>query len=146
MGKMMEESTAIAISYIKSNYPEDAKVLVNHGLHIHVPDGATPKDGPSAGITIATAVLSLIRNQVIKQGFAMTGEITLTGEVLEIGGLREKIVAAKRVGIKHIIIPNDNKNSLEEVPSYVKKGVKFYPVSHFKEVESLLFKPQKMKK
>jgi ATP-dependent Lon protease len=145
MGKMMEESTSIAISYIKSNYPEEAKELVNHGLHIHVPDGATPKDGPSAGITIATAVLSLIRNEIIKPGFAMTGEITLTGEVLEIGGLREKIVAAKRVGIKHIILPNDNKNSLEEVPAYVKKGVKFYPVSHYKEVESLLFKSKKKK-
>ncbi len=136
LGKMMEESANIAYSFIK-NYV--GKNLPEQSLHLHVPDGATPKDGPSAGITMAVAILSLIRNKAMKADFGMTGELTLTGEVLPIGGLREKIVAAKRVGVKSIIFPKDNQSSFEEIPDYVKKGIKFYPVSRFEEVDNLVF-------
>lgn len=115
-------------------------------IHLHVPDGATPKDGPSAGITMATAILSLVTNKVIAPGFGMTGELTLTGEVLAIGGLREKIVAAKRVGVKKIIFPKDNEKAFQEIPDYVKRGVTFYPVTRFEEVEKLVFPKSKGKK
>jgi ATP-dependent Lon protease len=138
LGKVMNESASIALSYTRSIY-ENPEIWENNRIHIHVPDGATPKDGPSAGITIASAILSLIMNQPIKDGYGMTGEITLTGEVLPIGGLKEKIVAAKRVGIKSIIYPKDNDGQLLEIQDYIKKGIKFYPVSHFKEVVSILF-------
>jgi len=137
MGKMMEESANIALSFIK-NYNKDDKVFENKSLHLHVPDGATPKDGPSAGITMASALLSLVRNQILVPGFGMTGELTLTGEVLAIGGLREKIVAAKRVGIKKIIFPKDNEKAFIEIPDYVKRGVQFFPVSNFEEVAKLV--------
>lgn len=108
-------------------------------IHLHVPDGATPKDGPSAGITMATAILSLALNIKVKAGYGMTGELTLTGEVLAIGGLREKIVAAKRVGIYKIIYPKDNLQHLEEIPDYVKKGMSFFPVSRYEEVAAMVF-------
>jgi ATP-dependent Lon protease len=104
IGKVMNESAEIAVSYARS-LEADEKFWTKNDIHIHVPDGATPKDGPSAGITITTALLSLLRNKKIKVGFAMTGEIRLSGDVLPIGGLREKIVAARRVGIKKVIFP-----------------------------------------
>lgn len=138
IGKTMEESSNIALSYIKNLlYKED--LFNNRMIHLHVPDGATPKDGPSAGITMASAILSLALNTKVKSGFGMTGELTLTGEVLAIGGLREKIVAAKRVGIHKIIYPKDNLQHLEEIPDYVKKGIYFFPVSRYEEVALLLF-------
>ena len=139
LGKTMNESTNIAYSYIRNLVDPDGKIFLDRRIHIHVPDGATPKDGPSAGITMATAIYSLAKDVVIKPGFAMTGELTLTGEVLAIGGLKEKIVAAKRVGVSKIIFPKDNEAHLKEIPDYVKKGVTFYPVSHYSEVEKLLF-------
>jgi len=142
MGKMMEESANIAISFVK-NYLDDSKVFDNKSIHLHVPDGATPKDGPSAGITMATAILSLAKGETILPGFGMTGELTLTGEVLAIGGLREKIVAAKRVGVKKIIFPKDNEKAFQEIPDYVKKGVQFFPVTRFEEVANLVFKQKK---
>lgn len=138
LGKMMEESAQIAYSYAKSIFP-GSPIFRNGVIHIHVPDGATPKDGPSAGITMTTAIVSLVLGRVMKKGFAMTGEITLTGEVLAIGGLREKIVAARRVGVKDIILPADNRPQWEEIPEYVKKGVRFHLVSHYREVAELLF-------
>jgi ATP-dependent Lon protease len=138
LGKMMEESARIALSYIRT-LVDDSSFFEDHTIHLHVPDGATPKDGPSAGITMASAILSLVLQKTLKPNFAMTGEITLTGEVLAIGGLREKIVAAKRAGIKNIILPADNKGQWDEVPDYVKKGVAFYLVSHFREVADLVF-------
>ncbi|EMO79522.1 endopeptidase La [Leptospira kirschneri str. 200801774] len=138
IGKTMEESSNIALSYIKNFlYKED--LFNNRMIHLHVPDGATPKDGPSAGITMASAILSLALNTKVKSGFGMTGELTLTGEILAIGGLREKIVAAKRVGIHKIIYPKDNLQHLEEIPDYVKKGMYFFPVSRYEEVALLLF-------
>ena len=106
---------------------------------MHFPEGATPKDGPSAGITITTALLSLVTNKTIKKSFAMTGELSLTGKVLPIGGLREKVVAAKRNKITHIIFPKANERDLEEIPEIVKKGIKFHPVSTMNEVIDLVF-------
>ncbi len=138
IGKTMEESSSIALSYIQ-NFLNRDDLFANKTVHLHVPDGATPEDGPSAGITMATAILSLALNTRVKPGFGMTGEITLTGEVLAIGGLREKIVAAKRVGVHKIIYPKDNLQHLEEIPEYVKKGMSFFPVSRFEEVAKLMF-------
>ncbi|PJD99494.1 MAG: endopeptidase La [Leptospira sp.] len=137
LGKMMEESAKLAYSYIK-NILSKTELFKDKSVHLHVPDGATPKDGPSAGITMASAILSLALGKLVKKGYAMTGEMTLTGEVLAIGGLREKIVAAKRANIKKIILPKDNSNDLDEVPDYVKKGLEFILVSHFKEVAKIL--------
>jgi len=142
MGKTMEESANIAYSYIKSSndwsYSEKT-------LHLHVPDGATPKDGPSAGITMASAIYSLSKGIPVKSGYGMTGELTLTGEVLPIGGLREKVVAAKRSGIKNIIFPKENLPNWKEIPNYVRKGLKAFPVAHFLEVQSILFPKDKTK-
>lgn len=137
LGKVMNESASIALSYVKNIWSRQESW--ENKIHLHVPDGATPKDGPSAGITMASAFLSLVSGVHLKTGFGMTGELTLTGEVLPIGGLKEKIVAAKRVGIHNIILPKDNDAQLREVPPYVKKGMKFFQVSHFKEVIPILF-------
>lgn len=141
IGKSMEESSSIALSYIK-NFLGSEELFTEKTIHLHVPDGATPKDGPSAGITMATSILSLVLDKRIKLGFGMTGELTLTGEVLAIGGLREKIVAAKRVGVHKIIFPSDNKPQLDEIPDYVKKGMEFFPVTRFEEVAKILFEPK----
>ncbi len=138
LGKIMNESASIAYSYIRSITSQE-EIFSKHRIHLHVPDGATPKDGPSAGITMATAILSLVTNTPIKLGFGMTGELTLTGKVLPIGGLKEKIVAAQRVGIKKIIFPKENEAQMREIPDYIKKGLEFYPVSHFSEVIEILF-------
>ncbi|EMJ96335.1 endopeptidase La [Leptospira alstonii] len=138
IGKTMEESSNIALSYIK-NFVYKSELFKDRMLHLHVPDGATPKDGPSAGITMATAILSLALNTKVKAGYGMTGELTLTGEILAIGGLREKIVAAKRVGIYKIIYPKDNLQHLEEIPDYVKKGMSFFPVTRYEEVAAIMF-------
>lgn len=107
-------------------------------IHLHIPEGATPKDGPSAGITMAVCILSLLGGERVDSSFAMTGELSLTGQVLPIGGLREKTIAAKRYGIKEIIIPEQNLRDLDEMPDYVKKGVTFYPLAQFFQVVSLL--------
>lgn len=138
IGKVMNESAEIAVSFARS-LEDDEKFWAKNDIHIHVPDGATPKDGPSAGITITTALLSLLRNKKIKPGYAMTGEIRLSGDVLPIGGLREKIVAARRVGIKKVIFPFDNLRDYEELPKELKKGMKIFAVKHYSEVEKLLF-------
>ena len=134
----MNESAEIAVSFARS-IENDEKFWSKNDIHIHVPDGATPKDGPSAGITITTALLSLLRNRKVKAGFAMTGEIRLSGDVLPIGGLREKVVAARRVGIKRVIFPFDNLRDYEELPAELKKGLKTYPVKHYSEIDKLLF-------
>jgi ATP-dependent Lon protease len=145
LGKTMNESASIALSYVRSIFPSD-ETFENNRVHLHVPDGATPKDGPSAGITMAITILSLALNETIAPEFAMTGELTLTGEVLPIGGLKEKIVAAKRVGVKKIIFPKDNEPGLREIPDYVKKGINFFPVRHFREVANLLLSKESMLK
>ncbi|MDH5721136.1 MAG: endopeptidase La [Spirochaetia bacterium] len=138
LGKVMNESAEIALTYVKS-LVNDEKYWNRHDIHVHVPDGATPKDGPSAGITIATALLSLYKNKIIRQGFGMTGELRLTGQVLPIGGLKEKVIAARRIGLKKIIFPKENQKDWDELHDTLKKGLKTYPVEHYSEVEKLLF-------
>ena len=144
LGDVMQESAGIAYSYIASNlqkYKADAEFFDKAFVHLHVPDGATPKDGPSAGITMATALLSLARNEAIRNPLAMTGELSLTGQVLPVGGIREKVIAARRVGIKQLILPEDNRKDYEELPNYLKEGMQLNFAKHFDEVARLLFKP-----
>jgi ATP-dependent Lon protease len=109
-------------------------------VHLHVPEGATPKDGPSAGITMATALLSLARNEGLAQPLAMTGELTLTGRVLPVGGIREKLIAAKRVGIRTAILPAANQRDYDELPAYIRDGLTVHFVGHFREVAARVFK------
>ena len=132
LGDVMKESARAAISYIRSNSDEygiSPETFENTDIHIHVPEGATPKDGPSAGITMATAILSAFTHKPVKRSIAMTGEITLRGKVLPIGGLKEKALAAYRIGIHDVIIPKDNQKDLEEIPQSVKENINFIPVS-----------------
>lgn len=143
LGDVMKESAAIAMSWVRSHALEkgikDSGWFDSNTIHIHVPEGATPKDGPSAGITMTTALVSLLTGKTMKAATAMTGELSLTGRVLPIGGLREKTVAAKRNKIKHIIIPKANLRDLDDIPEIVKKGVTFHPVSRMDEVLELVF-------
>ena len=143
LGEVMSESANIAYSYIQHCLcSEDDKCTYfnNNNIHLHVPAGATPKDGPSAGITMASSLYSLATDQVIRPGIAMTGELTLSGRVLPIGGLKEKLIAAKRAGLKEIIIPKENEKNLKEIPAYIKKGFKFHFVKEMKEVIKVAFK------
>ncbi len=138
MGDVMKESSQIAFNWARKyaiqKEIKDAKWFEDNIVHLHIPEGATPKDGPSAGITMATTFVSLLTGKKIKPHLAMTGELSLTGQVLPIGGLREKTVAAKRNKIKTIIIPKANERDLEEIPAYVKEGLKFIPVTNVLEV------------
>ena len=132
LGDVMKESARAAISYIRSNsesYGIDRSLFEKTDIHIHVPEGATPKDGPSAGITMATAILSAFTRKPVKKSVAMTGEITLRGKVLPIGGLKEKALAAYRTGIRDVIIPADNKKDLEEIPEKIRESINFIPVT-----------------
>ena len=137
LGDVMKESAMAAISFIRSNY-EKYKVEEDfnekYDIHVHVPEGATPKDGPSAGITMTTAILSTLINKKVRQDVAMTGEVTIRGRVLAIGGLKEKALAANRYGIKNVIIPKANERDLEDIPESIRKDMKFYPVSSMDEV------------
>jgi ATP-dependent Lon protease len=141
MGDTMKESAAIAMTVARKlgteQYGVSAEWFEKNHIHLHIPEGATPKDGPSAGITMATALLSLMRNKTIKDRIVMTGELSLTGQVLPIGGLKEKTVAARRNKAKHIIIPKQNLRDLDEIPDHVKKGITFHPVERFDEVLAL---------
>ena len=128
------------ISYIRSISPEyhiDKDFFAEHDLHIHIPEGAVPKDGPSAGITMATAVLSACIKQPVRADVAMTGEITLSGRVLPVGGIKEKVLAAHRYGVKTILLPHRNMQDLEEIPENVRAEMKFIPVKHMDEVLKL---------
>lgn len=142
LGDVMQESASIALSHVRSSsksygikddYFDDAFV------HIHVPEGATPKDGPSAGVTIATAIVSMASGRKIKRPLAMTGELTLTGDVLPVGGIKEKIIAARRVGIKEIILPHGCSSDFKKLPEYIKEGIEFHFVKKYKEVYKIVF-------
>ncbi|MBV1910404.1 MAG: endopeptidase La [Kangiellaceae bacterium] len=142
LGEVMQESAQIAYSYIAANlesYGASKDVLDKSYIHLHVPEGATPKDGPSAGITMASALLSLVLNKKIKAKYAMTGEMTLSGSVLAVGGIREKVIAAKREGINNLILPESVESRYLKLPSYVTKGLKVSFVSHFDQVYKTLF-------
>jgi len=141
MGDTMKESAAIAMTVARKLAVERYGVFQewfdNNHIHLHIPEGATPKDGPSAGITMATALLSLMRDKVIAEKMVMTGELSLTGQVLPIGGLKEKTIAARRNKARHIIFPKQNERDLDEIPDHVKKGIEFHPVERFEEVLAL---------
>lgn len=143
MGSVMQESAGIAYTYVRhisaERFEIGADYFEGRQIHLHIPEGATPKDGPSAGITMATALLSLVLGKKIKDRLAMTGELSLTGQVLPIGGLKEKTVAARRNKIKDIIIPAGNEKDLDDIPENVKKGINFHPVERMEEVIDLAF-------
>jgi ATP-dependent Lon protease len=142
LGEVMKESAEIAYSYVSSHlkqYGGDPGFFDQAFVHLHVPEGATPKDGPSAGITMASALLSLARNQPAKKGVAMTGELTLTGQVLPIGGVREKVIAARRQKIFELILPEANRGSYEELPGYLKEGLTVHFARRYSDVARVLF-------
>ncbi len=149
LGEVMKESALAALSYIRSHadiYGIDDEKFTTTDLHIHVPEGATPKDGPSAGITIATAILSALTGKGVRGDIAMTGEITLRGKVLPIGGLKEKSLAARRLGIKRVIIPYDNKREIDELPEVVRNEITFTPVKRVDEVFAVMLGDEEKKK
>src|SRR5207248_457843 len=136
---VMRESAQAALSYIRSNVPDvapdiDVHWFAQHDVHIHVPAGATPKDGPSAGIAITTALVSLLSGRLVRSDVAMTGEITLTGQVLPIGGLKEKALAAQRNRIRTVIAPALNEQDIDEIPEHLRKDIGFRFVSEIGEV------------
>lgn len=142
LGEVMRESAEIAYSYICANlktFKADTRFFDEAFVHMHVPEGATPKDGPSAGVTMASALLSLARNQAPRAGLAMTGEITLTGQVLPVGGIREKVIAARRQSIFELIVPEANRGDYEELPAYLKDGMQIHFANHFPDVAKKLF-------
>ncbi|MBT8299700.1 MAG: endopeptidase La [Maribacter sp.] len=148
LGKVMKESATIALEYIKSNatsYGIDSTVFDRYNVHIHVPEGATPKDGPSAGITMLTSLVSLFTQKKVKKSLAMTGEITLRGKVLPVGGIKEKILAAKRAKIKEIILSEENKKDVLDIKEDYLKGLSFHYVSEMSEVIDLAITDQKVK-
>ena len=148
LGTVMKESATIALEYIKSNseklgiHPE---VFEKYNIHIHVPEGATPKDGPSAGITMLTSLVSLFTQRKVKKSIAMTGEITLRGKVLPVGGIKEKILAAKRARIKEIVLCEDNRRDIAEIKEEYLKGLTFHYVKEMSEVLEVAITKQKVK-
>jgi len=146
MGDVMKESARTGISYIRSvsrEHKVDEHFFKEHDVHIHIPEGAVPKDGPSAGITMATAMMSAITGRKARADLAMTGEITLRGRVLPIGGLKEKLLAAKNAGIKMVLVPKENESDVEELSHEITRGLKIVPVSHMDEVLKLALAPKK---
>lgn len=148
LGNVMKESATLALEYIKSNAEQlniDSSILEKYNFHVHVPEGATPKDGPSAGIAMLTCLVSVITQRKVKKDLAMTGEITLRGKVLPVGGIKEKILAAKRANIKEIILSKDNRNDVEEIKEHYLTGLKFHYVHTMSEVIALAVTDQKVK-
>lgn len=148
LGKVMKESATIAIEYIKANADDfgiNSEIFDKYNVHIHVPEGATPKDGPSAGVTMLTSLVSLFTQRKVKKSLAMTGEITLRGKVLPVGGIKEKILAAKRAKIKEILLCEDNRREIEEIKQEYLKGLTFHYVSDMKDVIKLAITKQKVK-
>ena len=137
LGEVMKESAMLAFTYLKSKYKEfdiDPKALSNWDVHMHVPEGAVPKEGPSAGITILSALVSLFTQRPVRSDIAMTGELTLRGVVLPVGGIKEKILAAKRLGVKRIILCENNRKDVEEINKKYVEGLEFYYVKNATEV------------
>jgi len=148
LGKVMKESATIALEYIKANvgvFGIDQKILDDYKVHIHVPEGATPKDGPSAGITMLTSLVSVLTQRKVKSNLAMTGEITLRGKVLPVGGIKEKILASKRANIKEIVLCTANKKDIDEIKDSYLKGLKFHYVDEMREVLEIALLKQKVK-
>ena len=148
LGDVMKESAIIALEYVKSHIDLlqiDYRIFEQWNIHIHVPEGATPKDGPSAGITIATSIASAITQRKVRANTAMTGEITLRGKVLPVGGIKEKILAAKRAGIKHIVMCRENQKNVEEIPEKYLKGVDFHYVENVADVWQFALTDEKVK-
>jgi ATP-dependent Lon protease len=144
----MKESATIAMEYIKSNaetFGIDNSIFDKYNVHIHVPEGATPKEGPSAGITMLTSLVSLFTQKKVKKSIAMTGEITLRGKVLPVGGIKEKILAAKRARIKEILLCEDNRRDIEEIKADYLKGLTFHYVKDMSEVIDLALTNQNVK-
>jgi len=142
LGEVMVESANIALSYVRSiagKFKIDNDIFDKNFIHLHVPAGATPKDGPSAGITMASAMLSLVTNRKIKNRLTMTGELSLIGNVLPVGGIKEKVIAAKRARMKEIILPKENQKDLNEIPDYIKKGIEFHLVETMNQVVKYVF-------
>lgn len=144
LGNVMKESAEVSFTYVKSNFEKyhinEKEFLEKKNIHLHFPEGATPKDGPSAGIAITTAILSVLTGREIRQDIAMTGEITITGEVLAIGGVKEKVIGAHRAGIREVILPEDNRPDIADIPHEVAKDMKINCVKNYDEVEKLVFK------
>lgn len=143
LGKVMTESAQVAYTYVKSNLdkfkPTQEDFFEKKGIHLHFPEGATPKDGPSAGITITTAIISVLTNRKVRQDIAMTGEITITGDVLAIGGVREKVIGAHRAGITEVILPEDNRVDKDEIPEEISKEMTIHFAKTYDDVEKLVF-------
>jgi len=149
LGEVMQESAQAAMSYVRSRaerFGIDKKFADNYDIHIHLPEGAIPKDGPSAGVTMATALVSALTRIPVRKDVAMTGEITLRGRVLPVGGIKEKVLAAHRAGVKHVILPERNAADLEEVPQEVRDELEFHPVQKMEDVlRHALTAPEKLK-
>ena len=143
LGNVMKESAQVAMTYVKANLnkyqPKEKDFFKERAIHLHFPEGATPKDGPSAGITITTAIISVLSNKKVRQDIAMTGEITITGEVLPIGGVREKVIGAHRAGIKEVILPEDNRVDTDEIPDELKDSMTIHFAKTYDDVSKLVF-------
>ena len=147
LGDVMKESAVLALEYCKAHADDlniDYRIFDNYNIHIHVPEGATPKDGPSAGITIATSIASALSQCKVRKNIAMTGEITLRGRVLPVGGIKEKILAAKRAGITDIILCHENRKDIEEIPDFYLTGVTFHYVENVKDVWDIALTKEKV--
>jgi ATP-dependent Lon protease len=148
LGSVMKESATIALEYIKANaeiFGLNQDIIAKYNIHLHVPEGATPKDGPSAGVAMLTSLVSLLTQQKVKKNIAMTGEITLRGKVLPVGGIKEKILAAKRANVKEIILCHENKSDIDEINSTYLKGLTFHYVKEMHEVISIALTKNKVK-
>jgi ATP-dependent Lon protease len=144
LGNVMKESARIALTYIRSHAERlgiDEQAFNNHEFHVHVPAGAIPKDGPSAGVTMVAALASLLTHRPVKSTVGMTGEVTLQGRVLPIGGLKQKVLAAHAAGLTEVILPQRNEPDLDEVPSEVRAQMRFHPVTSVDEVLALALEP-----
>ena len=147
LGDVMKESVALALEYVKAHADKlgvDFRIFENYSIHVHVPEGATPKDGPSAGITIATSLASALTQRRVRAKMAMTGEITLRGRVLPVGGIKEKILAAKRAGITDIVMSEENRRDIEEIPAAYLSGLAFHYVRNVQEVLDFALLPEKV--